>query len=539
MSLAATSGTRPAAPLVEGPAAAFRYPALAARLGALPLDRRAFGWLGAVVAAVLAGVLRFLRLGEPGTLIFDETYYVKDAFSYLQSGYERSWAEDANDSFNSGAPVNPLQDPEYVVHPPVGKWMIAAGMHLFGTDNAFGWRFSAALTGTLTVLLLALIAWRLFRSPALGFTAGLLLAVDGHHLVHSRTSLLDVFLAFWVVAAFGALLLDRADGRRRLARRLARAQAAGFRPDLLRWGPWVLWRPWRIVAGVCLGLAVGTKWSALAFVAVFGLMSVLWDVSARRVAGIRLWLPSGLLRDGVPAFFTLMPAAAAAYLASWTGWFLSSGAYNRTWAEQNPGQGWQWLPAPLRSLAEYHRSAYTFHNGLGSEHPYEASAWSWLVMGRPTSFYYESYSDGVGGCGVGDCSAAITSVGNPLIWWAAALTLPLLLLYWIGRRDWRAGAALAGLAAGYLPWFAFPERTTFFFYAVSFLPFLVLGLTFVLGLAAGPVHASRRRRTAGLIGVGAFLVAVLLASAFFAPVWTGEVIPYSGWRLRMWMPSWI
>ena len=516
---------------------------------AVPLGRA--GWLLPLVMAVLGGVLRFVRLGEPGSLVFDETYYVKDAYSLLQSGYEREWPEDANDSFNAGAPQSPLDGPEYVVHPPVGKWMIALGMALFGADNGFGWRFGAALTGTLTVLALGLIAARLFSSATLGALAGLFLAVDGHHLVHSRTSLLDVFLTFWLVAAFGALLLDRRDGRLRLARALSRAAppglagGAGADPAAygpagraLLYGPWLLWRPWRLVAGVCLGLAVGTKWSALAFVAVFGLMTVLWDVNARRVAGIARW-EGAFLRDGVPAFLTIIPAALAAYLAAWTGWFRSDDAYNRQWAVENPDSGPGWLPASLRSLAEYHRSAYAFHNGLSAEHSYSASAWTWLFMGRPTSFYYESPAYGEDGCAVDSCSSAVTSVGNPLIWWAAALSLLVVLFYWIGRRDWRAGAVLSGVAAGYLPWFAYPERTTFFFYAVSFEPFLVLALVYVLGLVLGRSTDTPQRRRTGLLVVGCFAAGVLLLSAFFMPVWTAETVPYSVWRLRMWMPSWI
>jgi dolichyl-phosphate-mannose--protein O-mannosyl transferase len=293
---------------VARPAEAFTDEALRARLlGSVqswrdyPPTLRIWFLLVPLLTAAVAAILRFVRLGDPHKLVFDETYYVKDAYSYLVSGYERSWPDKANDSFNAGNPGVLLNSPEYVVHPPVGKWMIAAGMWLFGPDNPFGWRFAAALTGTLSVLLVSLIALKLFRSLPLAGAAGLLLAVDGHHLVMSRTSLLDIFLMFWVLAAFGALLMDRDDGRARLASRLARAAAdhgGNPPPAALLSGPWLGVRWWRITAGVCLGLAVGTKWSGLFFVAVFGLLTVLWDLNARRVAGVRGWI-SG--RSSVPS----------------------------------------------------------------------------------------------------------------------------------------------------------------------------------------------------------------------------------------------
>ncbi len=252
---------------------------------------------------MLGGILRFVRLDTPHNLVFDETYYVKDAYSLPGQRLRARWPDKANDSFIAGNPGVLLDSPEYVVHPPVGKWMIAAGMWLFGPDNSFGWRFSAALTGTLSIFLLALIAQKLFRSLTLGAVAGVLLAVDGHHLVMSRTSLLDIFLMFWILAAFGALLMDRDDGRRRLAARLGRRPrpppaALPSRLQLAA-GPWLGVRWWRLAAGVCLGLAVGTKWSGLFFLAGFGLLTVLWDLSARRIAGIHGWISGGILKDGI------------------------------------------------------------------------------------------------------------------------------------------------------------------------------------------------------------------------------------------------
>jgi dolichyl-phosphate-mannose-protein mannosyltransferase len=535
---------------ITRPREAFTYEALTGRLiGNIrswrdyPPSLRLWFWLVPALTAAVGGVLRFARLEVPGSLVFDETYYVKDAYSYLISGYERSWPEKANDAFNAGNPNVLLDSPEYVVHPPVGKWMIAAGMWLFGPDNPLGWRFSAALTGALSIALVALIAQKLFRSLVLGASAGLLLAIDGHHLVLSRTSLLDIFLMFWVLAAFGALLLDRDDGRRRLAGRLAR-QAAGSPTGMpsqlqLLSGPWLGIRWWRILAGVCLGLACGTKWSALFFLAGFGLLTVFWDLSARRAAGIRGWISAGVIKDGLLAFASIVPVAAVTYVATWTGWFRSTDAYYRQWAATNPSLQWGWLPDSVRSLAHYHLEAYKFHQGLSSEHPYEASAWSWLVMGRPTSFYYESPPRGTAGCDVSNCTSAILSVGNPLIWWAAAISLVVLLFWWAGRRDWRAGAVLAAVGSGYLPWFLYPERTMFFFYAVSFEPFLILALVYCLGLVLGRSTDPLWRRRSGLYGLALFLVGAVLLSAFFYPVWTAEVIPYQDWRVRMWMPSWI
>ena len=127
-----------------------------------------------------------------------------------------------------------------------------------------------------------------------------------------------------------------------------------------------------------------------------------------------------------------------------------------------------------------------------------------------------------------------------MIWWSAAVCLGVLLFWWAGRRDWRAGAILAGVAAGYLPWFLYPERTMFFFYAVSFEPFLVLALVYCLGLVLGqrtdpPVAAAFRACTSWRSS----WPRPCCVSAFFYPVWTAETIPYQDWRFRMWMPSWI
>jgi dolichyl-phosphate-mannose--protein O-mannosyl transferase len=105
-------------------------------------------------------------------------------------------------------------------------------------------------------------------------------------------------------------------------------------------------------------------------------------------------------------------------------------------------------------------------------------------------------------------------------------------------RDGRALAALSGIIGGYLPWLMYMDRTIFTFYAIAFEPWLILCLTYVFGLAIGPPGADRDRRMAGTVLVTSLLVLIVLISAFFWPLWTGEVIDNSQWRWRIWLPGW-
>ena len=177
--------------------------------------------IGVGAIALFALVLRLLNLGTPKGFIFDEVYYVDGARDYLAHGVEVTGSE-----------------PEFVVHPPVGKWLIALGIKIFG-DNEFGWRFMGALLGSVMVLLIALIAQRLFRNSFLTISASALLAMDGLALVHSRTALLDIYLSFFVLLATYFFVM--------------------------RWHWW---------AGVALGLAVATKWSGLYFLALFAAIAL-------------------------------------------------------------------------------------------------------------------------------------------------------------------------------------------------------------------------------------------------------------------------
>lgn len=414
------------------------------------------------VIVLISFTLRVINLDSIKTFIFDELYYVDGARDLLKYGVEVSGS-----------------DAEFVVHPPLGKWMIAFGIKLFG-DNPFGWRIATAFIGSLLIVVVALIAHRLFRDPLLTALASALMAIDGLALVHSRTALLDNFLTFFILLATYFFLTKR------------------------------YW--W---TGFVLGLALATKWSALYFIIVFALVAFYRAFSHHT--------GRDLIKPTFQRFLQFAVIPVAVYLTSWAGWFASS----RGWARDHSSN-------IFNSFIYYHHQILNFHTGLTEKHTYEANPWSWLIMGRPTSFFYETPQ----GCGSTSCSQEIIALGTPLLWWLGVAAIALLIGLWIRSLftrlfDPAVTIIIAGLAAGYLPWFFFQERTVFTFYAIVFQPFVILALVY----GARSIMSTFTR--SGEFIVAALFVLIFLNFVYFLPLYLGDVITYDAWKSRMWFPSWI
>jgi len=496
-----------------------------------PLSGRG-GWVTTLAVGLLAGLVRFLRLDLPGTgidrgKIFDEIYYACDAQNLLRYGVE-------HDTVAGNADCIPKGGGGFIVHPPLGKWAIAAGEQLFGVST-FGWRVAAALAGTLTVVVLVRLTRRMTGSTLLGGLAGVLLSLDGLHVVQSRVAMLDVFLTLWTTAAFACLLVDRQQVRSRLA-------AA---PDdaLTGWGPRLGVRPWRLAAGVCLGAAVATKWSGLYYLALLILLAFAWEVGARRTAGLRAPVRATLVRSLAPLLAALVVLPVALYVLSWAGWFVSDIGYDRQWAATHPATGLaQLLPDSVRSLWQYHREIYGFHDTLTSRHPYQSHPAGWLLLARPVSYYYpQNIVPGQYGCMAAACSREVLAIGTPAIWW---MSIPALLAcgwLWLSRRDWRAGATVLMVAAAIVPWIRddLKSRTMFVFYALPAVPFLCLALALTAGWLLGGRGVSARRRAAAATGIGVWVAAVVVNFVYLYPVLTAQTLPYAAWKSRMWFSSWI
>ena len=402
------------------------------------------------IITIFSLIIRIWHLNLPKGYIFDEIYYAKNANSLIEHGVE----------------LNEQGGADFIVHPPLGKWLIGIGIKIFG-NNEFGWRIIPALVGTACVILIYLIAQRLFNSIFLSSTAALLMALDGLALVMSRVALLDIFLMFFILLCCYFILTNN------------------------------LW-----LSGVAIGLAGASKWSGFFLIPLIIALTINWK-------NLQL---SSLLRRLVQ--FIFIPIGV--YFITWSGWILNSNG----WGRQSGGN-------LFTSLWKYHIEILNFHRDLSEKHAYNANPWSWLVLGRPTSFYYESPSD----CGAASCAQEILAIGTPVLWWAGVFAIAVTAGLFIVSKDRIAAFILAGIAGTYLPWFLIQGRTMFYFYAISILPFLILALIYTFNWALK--YKDYRKY------IGVFIIVVAINFIYFLPIFLGIQMPYSDWLDRMWLPSWI
>ena len=116
------------------------------------------------------------------------------------------------------------------------------------------------------------------------------MSLDGLEFVLSRTGILDIFLMFFVLAAFGCILIDRDVSRARLAEAVVRARGIRRVPSSAS-ASGGYWRPVHR-PGLCRQARRGLVHPRLRRAV------VAWDIGARRAAGLKSFVRGGIVRDG-------------------------------------------------------------------------------------------------------------------------------------------------------------------------------------------------------------------------------------------------
>jgi dolichyl-phosphate-mannose-protein mannosyltransferase len=446
------------------------------------ISGRPSGWSRTDSVALLAvtlagGLLRLRGLRAPGGMIFDE-FYANDACWYLYSSASKCG----------------FRGEITAVHPPLGKWLIAAGIRIFGYDPA-GWRIASVIAGTLTVAAVYVLARKLLSSTLGAIITSGLLALDFLHFVMSRVAMLDVFVTFFGVLAFLLLILDR---DRLLEERPPRRQ----RP--------LRDRPWRAAAGAAAGAAAASKWSGWFVLGAIICLTIAWEWKCRRVEGQPRPLGSVITQEGPSLVLGLVILPVLVYTISFAGRIDGSLL------------AWPWAQGSwIRAFMDRQISMAEFHLPLGGNNPYASPAWSWLLLKRPVVFYLLQNPPGR--------VKEVMATGSPLVWWASIPALIVVAVNAFRRRGPASaeGAILAGFAFAYLPWLGFGlgRSQLFLFYLLPAVPFMCLGLGYV---ATRVGHSVR-----GRVFLAVFGLAAIVLFAFYYPVLADRPLPPQAWKSRI------
>ncbi len=426
-------------------------------------------WLWCLVIPAVFAAIAAIRLTIPTAPVFDEVHYLPAAREWLTLLDEQ---------------VGIYRNPE---HPPLGKQLIALGIHLFG-DNPFGWRIVPLVAGTIALSASMRALWQASHDRFATIAFGVLLATGFHLFIHARIAMLDVFMAaFLAIAAwfFVGAIRKPETGRWRLA-----------------------------ICGVAIGAALASKWNAVPLAMTFGLAFF----AARLAAGRRRLLTS---TRGAP-----VPGISLLEAVLWLG-AVPLAVYSASYAPAYwLGNSLQPSPLTQNGLIGQHLEMLELQGSVVSPHNYQSTWLQWVTNSRGVWYLYEE---------VDGAQRGVLLIGNPL-----TMLLGLLALLWcLANGLWRKNWAQLGVVIGYAVtlglWLIAPKSVQFYYH--YFLPsfFLLAALALALSdLAKREALESRPYITytviAASVAVFVAFFPILSAGALEGPMSFADWAWLEGWR---------
>lgn len=363
-------------------------------------------------------------------------------------------------------------------HPPLGKAIISLGIRLFGM-TPFGWRCMSAAAGTAVIAAVYVFA-RLLTGSILGaVTASALMGLDFLHLVQSRIGTVDVFLTLFMLLSllFLYLWIQNRDGIP--PPRMAALSALFF------------------------GMAVSVKWSAAYLAPAIALIAAARIFSPEVQAS-----PRQKLRTlcGTAALFAAV--GLSVYVLSYIPFVAADGS-----------RGFSAILKNQADILAYHGGRMTGAQLLGSSPFY-----TWPLTLFPVRYYGTAWSETE--------RAAISAMGNPLVFWGGLCAMAAASYTAIRRRDRQCAFLLLSYLSCLLPWMLV-QRDTFLYHYYPCVPLLALASAqMVSGLCR------KRPRTAYLLS-GICIAAAAVLLFLFYPVLTGRPLETrTAEPVLNWFSSW-
>ncbi|MCL2220699.1 MAG: glycosyltransferase family 39 protein [Oscillospiraceae bacterium] len=406
-------------------------------------------------------------------LYFDEVFFVRTAVEHIEHLSIFEWT-----------------------HPPLGKDIIAASIHIFGM-SPLGWRMLGAISGVLMLIVMYIFLKNMFGKTSIATCGTLLFGFEFMRFVMSRIGTVDTFVILFILTSFFFMY-----------RYITTDGDAKFRESLL---PLAL-------SGLFFGLSFSVKW--IGFYAGAGLL-VIYIIRQVKLyiyykdnkkKGFAEYFTKTILFSFL--FFVIVPLIV--YYVSYIPYGHSHGMSVRG--------GMLWAPSFFEIFINNQVSMFTYHAGLEAEHPFTSVWWQWIFNIRPILFVWDRTHDGT--------RAAFGSFGNPVIWWGGLVAIIVMCVRAFIKRDDRSLFIVIGYLCGLLPWVAVTRILFAYHYFPSSL-FLTLALCHVFNAILN------RKKPLSKPAVYGFTAFAGLIFALFYPSLSGMFMP--DWYFEnfvRWLPSW-
>lgn len=289
-----------------------------------------------LILVVISLGLKFYRLGDPDSYMFDEVYY---AFTVQEM------AKGNSDSWEKGAKAPEGFAFEWS-HPPLGKELSTLGILIFG-DRTFGWRFFQALFGGLGTLFIYLLGKELFASKRAGLFAGFLYTFDCFTFVLSRITMVDIFLMNFIILS--SLFVVK----------YARTKSKKF----------------IYLSGMFCGFSISVKWSgvyATEFLAAVGFALMYYTEIYSKEQSTDSYLGK-LFRVIATILLAFIVSPLIVYIMTYIPYFMY-------------GHG-------LGDFIDIQQGMYWYHKSITQSHPYQSPWWKWPLMLRTVYLYLGEHGD--------------------------------------------------------------------------------------------------------------------------------------------------
>ncbi|WP_069999579.1 phospholipid carrier-dependent glycosyltransferase [Cellulosilyticum sp. I15G10I2] len=411
-------------------------------------------------------------------VLVDEAEQVPDKISYLNSMY----FDEIYHARTAYEHVHGMAAYEWT-HPPLGKLIIGIPIGYFGM-NPFAYRLMGNIAGILMLVVIYILAKRLFGSERSAILACVLLAVDGMHFVQTRIATVDSFLALFIMLSYLFMyqyLLCKENER------------LGMKLSHL------------FFSGLFMGAAIATKWSgmygALGLAIIFFVN--LFKKYNQHHGTILPQRHTGIIIISCFVFFIVIPLGL--YVLAYFPFF--DVQFN---TEDKLGE-----------FIKLQKAMYKYHAGLEASHPFASPWYLWPLNIKPVWYYKGEVPKGF--------VATIAAMGNPIIWWSGIVAVFYTLKEAIYYKEQKNVYIVIAIFALYLP-YIFIDRVMFLYHYFPVVPFLILAIVKLLEGTASYFQKPDLFKWYGVASGISFL--------FFYPIYSGMIVPKVYVILTRWLADW-